>query len=337
MSRVQAGGTLRVLGAGMAVVTDLGRPRGSRFGVPVGGALDQGAARIANVLVANPPEAPLLETTATNLEFVCDVDLLVAVTGAPMRFTVDGVTRPLSEPVSVPVGSVVALADMTVGLRSYVAVHGSFEVPTLLGSCAPDTVLGFGSRLTPGDELRVRRAVAPIVNPWFAASLYRLRAPVSTVGRAVIDVTDGPDAAEFGDTMGRLFSGSYAVSPASNHIGLRLSGILPERQTSGEVLSRGVPVGAVEVPPGDELLVLHRGRGVTAGYPVLAVVTATSLDALAQARPGDEVTFSHISTVRAADRARAAHARIAALQDRVATAFAALGHDDLISTERTQP
>lgn len=337
MSGGETGGTLRVRQAGMAVVTDLGRPRGPRFGVPVGGALHQGAARVANVLVGNPPEAPLLETTATDLELVSDVDLLVAVAGAPMTFWVDGVARPLAEPVSVPAGSIVTLEGMTAGLRTYLAVHGSFEVPTLLGSCAPDTVLGFGRRLAAGDELRVHRAVTPVENPWFAASLYDLRAPVSPVGRSVVEVADGPDAAEFGDTAERLFAAPYIVGPASNHIGLRLGGRTPERQASGEVLSRGVPVGAVEVPPGDELLVLHRGRGVTAGYPVLAVVTATSLDTLAQARPGDEVTFSRVSTAHAVERARAAHVRVAALQDRVATVFAALGRHELIPNERTQP
>ncbi|MGB4777238.1 biotin-dependent carboxyltransferase family protein [Microbacterium sp.] len=332
MSAANGGGTLRVLFAGAAAVTDLGRPRGPRFGVPVGGALDQGSARVANVLVGNPPDAPLLEITAMNLEFVCDADILIAVAGAPMTLTVDGVARPLAEPVSVPAGSVVALRDMTAGLRTYVAAHGSFDVPMLLGSCAPDTVLGFGRRLQNGDELRVRRT-PPIVNPWFAAPLYRLHAPGSAIASPVIDVTDGPDAADFGATAARLFRGPYVVGPASNHIGLRLNGVVPERQTSGEVLSRGVPVGAVEVPPGDELLILHRGRGVTAGYPVMAVVTSTSLDALAQARPGDTVRFRRVSITHAVEDARAAHRRIAALQGRVAGVFAALGHEHLIPTQ----
>ena len=73
----------------------------------------------------------------------------------------------------------------------------------------------------------------------------------------------------------------------------------PSASLTSEVLSRGVPVGAIEVPSREELLVLHRGRGVTAGYPVLAVVTSRSLDLLAQARPGHTVTFRKTTVAEA--------------------------------------
>src|SRR5699024_10931659 len=56
---------------------------------------------------------------------------------------------------------------------------------------------------------------------------------------------------------------------------------------------RGVPMGAVEITPGDELVILNRGRGVTAGYPVIATVTGRSLDQLSQTVPGSPVSFQH--------------------------------------------
>lgn len=333
-----SGPTLRVTHAGSAVVTDLGRRRGPRYGVPTGGALDQRSASIANVLAGNAATAPLIEITALDLELVAEVDVLIAVAGAPMTLRVDDTVHPLGEPVSVRAGQTVSLQDMSAGLRTYLAVHGYFEVPRLLGSCAPDTVLGFGSRLAAGDELIVRVPVPPIVNPHFAAPLYRLdaHATVSLADPAVVEMTDGPDVHEFGDTVAHLFEEPYTVGAASNHIGLRLSGRMPQRQVAGEVLSRGVPVGAVEAPPGHELLVLHRGRGVTAGYPVLAVVTATSLDTLAQVRPGSRVSFRHVGVDRAVAAARAERSRLVALQERTASVFTALGHPLLSPLERNR-
>ena len=54
-------GGIHVQTASIAVVTDLGRTRGPAQGLPVNGALDQYSARVANILVANPEPAPLIE------------------------------------------------------------------------------------------------------------------------------------------------------------------------------------------------------------------------------------------------------------------------------------
>lgn len=329
-------GALTFTEAGATQVTDLGRQRGPRYGVPVNGALDQRSARIANILVGNAEAAPLLEITALDVEFVTDVDILLAVSGAAADLTVDGVGRPSNQPVSVRAGETVAVRHIQGGLRSYLAVRGSFDVPALLGSCAPDSVLGFGGRLASGSSIPVREATAPIFNDHFNAELYRLDAP-RPASDFTVDVTDGPDIADFAGTAERLFEEPYLVTPTSNHIGLRMAGPLPERRAQGEVLSRGVPVGAVEVPPGSELLVLHRGRGVTAGYPVLAVVTSASLDVLAQVRPGQRLRFRRVPAAAASARARAERVALDALRLRVQAVFAALDALSIATTGRTNP
>lgn len=329
-------GELTVIEAGSTQVTDLGRRRGPRYGVPVNGALDQRSARTANILVGNPDAAPVLEITALDVEFVADVDILIAVAGADGHLTVDGVVRPSNQPVSVRSGEAIALRQIQGGLRAYLAVRGSFDVPRLLDSCAPDSVLGFGGRLVAGATIALRHSTAPIFNAHFAAELYDLDAPRPAAG-FVVDVTDGPDIEDFAATADRLFAQPYLVTPKSNHIGLRMTGPLPERRTQGEVLSRGVPVGAVEVPPGDELLVLHRGRGVTAGYPVLAVVTPGSLDVLAQVRPGQHLRFRRLSAADAAARARAELVELEALRLRVRSVFDALDALSTLTTGRTHP
>ncbi|MBX7443885.1 MULTISPECIES: biotin-dependent carboxyltransferase family protein [unclassified Arthrobacter] len=311
---------------GNSVVTDLGRFRGPRFGLPVNGALDQFSARAANILAGNGDDAPLLEVTALDFRMRATTDLLIAVTGAPLRLTVGGRECQQWEPVSVQAGETIALRRMHGGLRAYIAVHGSVDAPVLLGSCAPDTVVGFGLRLAEGTELKTSRSVPPIRQPYFDLPLFRLGLTRPEFhSTAVVEVTDGPDVEEFGDTAELLYNTEYTVSGRSNHIGLRLGGALPERQSTAEVLSRGVPVGAVEVPSREELLVLHRGRGVTAGYPVLAVVTSRSLDVLAQARPGHKITFRRTSVTEATAKHRAALRELETLRSKVGTVFSLLG------------
>ena len=319
-------GSLVVLQPGHSVVTDLGRTKGPAFGLPVNGALDQYSAKAANILAGNEDNDPLLELTALDFRMRATTDLLIAVTGAPLDLSVGGRDCPQWEPVSVRAGETVAVRGIRTGLRAYIAVRGSFPAPTLLGSCAPDTVVGFGLKLIEGTELATQKTTAPISQPYYGLPLFRLglTKPDFTT-HPVIDVTDGPDVAEFGNTADLLFTSQYTVSPRSNHIGLRLGGALPERQLTSEVLSRGVPVGAIEVPSREELLVLHRGRGVTAGYPVLAVVTSRSLDVLAQVRPGHTITFRKTTVADATATHRAACLELDRLRSTIQTVLGLLG------------
>ncbi|MFI7062326.1 biotin-dependent carboxyltransferase family protein [Kribbella sp. NPDC050124] len=315
--------TLTVHRAGFTTVQDLGRLGRSRFGLPVNGALDQYSARVANILAGNNETAPLLEITALDFSCTPSVDVLIAVTGAPAELTVDGLPQPRWEPVVVRAGQTIRVTRIRYGVRAYLAVYGSVEAPALLGSCAPDTILGFGRTLTDNDELALGTALPLIDHPVFRIPVFRLGAELPTFGDSwTIDVTDGPDLHEFPDE--RLFRNEFTVTPQSNHIGLRMSGDVPRRAATGEVLSRGVPVGAVEVPTGDELLVLHRGRGVTAGYPVLAVVTSTGLSSLGQARPGHTIRFRRRTLAEAVAGYRSQRSSITALAQRVRTVFTTL-------------
>jgi biotin-dependent carboxylase-like uncharacterized protein len=315
-----------ILSAGMTVVTDLGRFNGPPLGFSVNGALDQYSARVANILVGNHENAPLLETTASRLSFAAEKDMLMAVTGAPTRIRVDQYSLPHHTPFSVRAGQVVTVDPSTLGVRSYLAVHGSFTVPMLLGSCAPDSMLGFGLRLEGNQRLACNSSQPPLKHPLFDLPLFQLGPVAAAIeDEPLIDVTDGPDIEEFGSTAGLLFQNPYVVSPRSNHVGLRLAGLLPRRTCTGEVLSRGVPVGAIEVPSTTELLVLHRGRGVTAGYPVLGVLTGSGLDAMAQVRPGQRVQFRPTTLEEASLAQLQRHVAMTHLRERTWDALRAHG------------
>jgi 5-oxoprolinase (ATP-hydrolysing) subunit C len=316
--------------APFAVVTDLGRIAGPTLGLATNGALDQYSAQVANILVANNVKDPLLEVTALGLRLrIHDAHLLIAVTGAELTFTVNGLRRAMWQPVMVGHGDVVEIASMTRGLRAYLSVHGSLDAPYLVGSCAPDTVIGFGLHLSKGDQFAVRTAIPMVANPYLGVSFFNFPTAPSTLDAIpTIYLTDGPDIEEFGTEAAALFGPKYTVSPVSNHIGLRLGGgPVPRRVRGGEILSRAVPIGAVEAPPGDELLILHRGRAVTAGYPVLGVVTSTSLDTLAQVRPGQQVRFQRTDVHSALSHKRGQDRKIQALVSRVRNAYTSLGID----------
>jgi 5-oxoprolinase (ATP-hydrolysing) subunit C len=333
---------ITVIEPGLSSIQDLGRRDGPRSGQMAGGAMDPYSARMANALVASDPDAALLELVAQDFAATADADLLVAVTGADADVTIDGHPQPQWEPVVWRAGTHLAIRHIRSGLRVYLAVHGALHCRRLLGSCAPDTVLGFGTAVGRGAVLTASVDCPAVVQPWFDIPFFRLGArPHPFCGWWNVDLTDGPDVAEFGGTARRLTDSDYTVGARSNHIGLRLRradrGPLPRRDVTNEVLSRGVPIGAVAVPDGDELLVLHRGRGVTAGYPVLAVVTSVGLSRLGQARPGDRVRFRQVSCAAAVADYRRHQAHIAEVCARVRTVYSSLGIPLHLSTSVNSP
>ena len=90
-------------------------------------------------------------------------------------------------------------------------------------------------------------------------------------------------------------------------------------------------IGAVEVAPSGELIILLRGRLVTAGYPVVAVLTKGSIDKVSKARAGDQITISLIEMSKAQLELQEIEGKIANTKTRVENAFRSRGWEALLS------
>jgi allophanate hydrolase subunit 2 len=118
-----------------------------------------------------------------------------------------------------------------------------------------------------------------------------------------VAVLRGPHADRFADPL-TFLSGTYRVSDRSDRAGVRLSG--PELSTSGgEILSYGLLPGAVQVPRGGEPIVALADAGTTGGYPVIAVVCAADIGTVAQAIPGESLSFYEVDRAAALESLRA--------------------------------
>ncbi|MBA3780914.1 MAG: biotin-dependent carboxyltransferase family protein [Nocardioides sp.] len=277
--------TLRVVDAGaLTTVQDRGRFGLAHLGVPRAGALDGPAAELANRLVGNSFDAALLETTFSGISFDAGRALVVAVTGARCIVRVDGRSVALAEPVSVRSGARVEIGPAVDGVRSYVSVAGGIHVAPVLGSRSTDTLAWVGPPVVcDADVLPVGRPVGDPVG----VDLDPRRRPAP-----VLRLLPGPHGDWFqGDVLARLDGTSYDVATESNRIGLRLSGPRIARPGAGELPSEGMVLGAVQVPPSGQPVVLLHDHPVTGGYPVVAVLHPDDLPVCAQARPGDVLTL----------------------------------------------
>ncbi len=283
--------TLTVLRPGpLALLQDAGRRGHAADGVGRSGAADRAAHARANLLVGNPPEATAIEVTLGGLAVRADRDLVVAVTGAPAPADVDGV--PVDHDAALPLaaGRTLRLRSPKVGLRSYLAVAGGIAVPPMLGSASTDTLSGLGpATLIMGTELPIG-AAAPVPSRSQLPDPAPLGEPVTA-----LRVIFGPRDDWFTEP-GALTIGEWQVSPHSNRVGLRLDRTGPHqpalrRRREGEIPSEGMVLGAIQVPPSGQPVLLLADHPLTGGYPVVAVVLDDDIDRAAQLRPGQRLRF----------------------------------------------
>ena len=150
-------GELEVLATGpLVLVEDAGRPGLAVLGVPRSGGADPRALRAANRLVGNRAGAAVLEVVLGGLVVRFLATTAIALVGAAVQATLDGVPVPLDRAVRAPAGATLRLAVPLTGLRTWLAVRGGVAEPPVLGSRSTDVLSGLGpAPVQPGDRLSI--------------------------------------------------------------------------------------------------------------------------------------------------------------------------------------
>lgn len=305
---------LAVLKPGLlTTVQDQGRPGLQRYGIPVGGAVDAFAVRVANALVGNDDGAAVLEMALLGPELRAEGDGLVALGGSGLEMKVDGQPVPSDRPVAVGAGEVLAFNPARTGARAWLAVAGGIDVPVIQGSRSTyvrGRMGGFEGRpLIAGDVLATGAA-----SEWAERLRRRLRAEgqrqaawsvrPETLGptnhSAGVRLMRGPEWPLFTpQSQHTLFNTSYAVTKDADRMGTRLEGAALALQAPREEISSGMNVGIIQVPPSGQPIVLLVGRQSVGGYPRIAAVATVDLGRLAQFKSGDRTTFREVTVAQA--------------------------------------
>jgi len=278
---------IKVLRAGLlTTVQDLGR-RGHRGeGVPLGGAMDVFALRVANLLVGNPEDAAGLEITMAAPELEFSEEALIAVCGA------DFGTIPSWQPVAVRAGERLRFGPCLRGFRGCLALSGGVDVPWVLGGRGTYLPANFGGlegrALRDGDVLRTGSGRRRVLAGWHLDA--RILPAYSNA--PTVRIVRGAQGNEFGKTLEKSV---FRISPQSDRMGLRLDGPRLERSSSSELASSAVVPGTVQVPPDGSPIVVMADAQTLGGYPQVAHAIGVDQPLLAQLRPGDHVSFREVS------------------------------------------
>ena len=288
--------SLLVESAGLqTTVQDLGRPGFGPEGVSASGAADPVALRLGNLLVENQPGVAGLELTLVGGSFVFPDGAVIALTGADLGATVNG--RPLEMWAShtLEPGTKLMFGATRNFARGYLAIAGGIQVDPFLGSASTHVLSGLGGfegrALRKGDRLRIGKASKKVRRRRITlAALYAFKP------RKVLRVTEGPQADWFSEAAKRIFYRDvFRVSEESDRVGLRLEGTALDGSPAREMITEGVSLGAVQVTPSGQPIILFVEQQTTGGYPKIANIIAADLHRIGQLRPRAEIRFQRTS------------------------------------------
>jgi antagonist of KipI len=304
--------TIRVVTGGLqTTVQDLGRIGYQSEGVPVGGAMDRTALRLANLSVGNDEGAAVLEASLIGPALTFDSDAVVALAGADMEATIDGHAVPVWHAIGIRSGSTLRFGRPKTGCRTYVAVGGGISATPVFGSRSTYLRAKFGGHegrsLKPGDVLETG---TPSLTSRGIARALRTENGATNVARWSVATTVRPHYSD--DVVARLVGGAHVnmltapsrdalggatfrVSSSSDRMGYRLEGATLSLRQPLELLSEGVTFGTVQLPPGGAPIVLMADAQTTGGYPRVGEVASVDLPLIAQLKPGDRLRFRLIS------------------------------------------
>ena len=274
---------LHVVRAGMfTTVQDLGRTGHRAEGVPLSGAADALALRLANLLVGNPETAAGLEFTLIGPELEFAHDSIVALAGGQPG------DLPCWQPFVVRSGTRLKVGPLRNGCRGYLAVAGGIEVPPVLGSRSTYVRAGFGGlsgrRLRDGDTLPVPATERTLAGHWHIDE----RILPAYTEAPTLRIVPGAQAGDFDPGW---MDGEFEVRSQSDRMGVRLAGSPLIRRNARELTSAPVAPGTVQVPPDGQPIVLLADAQTIGGYPQVAHVIAFDLPLMAQVKPGGRVRF----------------------------------------------
>ena len=283
----------------LTTVQDLGREGFGPMGVSISGAADPISLRIGNRLVGNPENVAGLEMTLLGGTFVFPDGAIVALAGSDFGARLDDAKVDVGTSIQVHPGQTLRLGPTRSGARCYLCVRGGIVVPPFLHSASTHILSGLGGfegrALRSGDVLHIGSASETFRKRTIAPHLSEHLFP-----RKVLRVTSGPQLEWFSQSFQNSFySATYRLSEQCDRMGLRLEGVPISQPNHRAMITEGVSLGAIQVPPAGSPIILFVEQQTTGGYPKIANVISADFHCLGQLRPRDEIRFELV-TLKAA-------------------------------------
>lgn len=339
---------LKIIKAGvLATLQDAGRTGWRRYGIARGGAMDEFALRVANIIIGNDEREAAIEITLGGFVARFESDALIALGGGEFEAMINDCVCQAWRPVFVEKGSTLEARKCVTGARVVLAVAGGFRLETILGSCSAmrhaDLDWLPARALRGDDELVLREmnrlnkrllqtlesnpklisdeAEPKMISPSsHIASTWRVSDKILPrySNSAVLRVVRGREFELLNEaSRTAFFDAGFDVTKETDRTGSRLRGAAINLTEPYEMISEAVTNGTLQVTPNGELIALQAEHHTTGGYPRAAHVITVDLPLLGQLKAGDTVRFRETTIEQSHELFMARERAIAQLKHRV--------------------
>jgi biotin-dependent carboxylase-like uncharacterized protein len=273
---------------------DKGRNNLYHIGIPFSGAMDNRNFLLANKLVGNKLDSPVIEFAYQGplLKFNGD-KITITVTG-DVIFKLNKKNKEIEgrcyETYQLENGDEINILSTNKSVYGYLAISGEIDLKLQWGSCSINTKANIGSndgkKLTNEQKINIRKINLNQKNK----KINYLNSKIENI--RVIKGTNFDYFSEEGKKI--FFEKEFIVSKLSDRMGVRLEGPKIENIVNTNIKSEGLLKGVIQVPADGNPIIMLSDHGTIGGYPKIGVVASVDYDRLVQISPGSKIKFKEI-------------------------------------------
>ena len=273
---------------------DQGRKNLYHIGIPFSGAMDTRNYLLANKLVSNHIEAPVLEFAYQGPLLKYSGEKINIVVTGNVNFSIKRNNKIINgicyQTYILENGDELDITSTNKSVYGYLAVGGEFDLKYQWSSCSTNTKANIGAN--DGKKLEINQKI----------SLLRINKNLSSkkldyVNTRIenIRVIKGTNFDYFSVEGKKIFfEKEFTISKLSDRMGMRLEGPKIENIVNTNIKSEGLIRGVIQVTADGNPIIMLSDHGTIGGYPKIGVVISADYDKLVQLTPGTKIKFEEV-------------------------------------------
>ena len=273
---------------------DDGRNNLYHIGIPFSGAMDKRNYILANSLLGNKIDKPVIEFAyqgplikykGEKISFVITGDVIFKL--IKKEIVIDGNCY---ENYTIEDGDQIDIVSTNKSVYGYLAISGEFDLKFQWGSSSIYTKANIGSNK--GKKLQNNEKI-DIIN--INSNLVKKKLNYINTRIERIRVIKGTNFDYFSDEGKKtFFDKEFTVSKLSDRMGMRLEGPKIKNNVDTNIRSEGLIKGVIQIPADGNPIIMLSDHGTIGGYPKIGVVISADYDKLVQLSPGSKIKFQEI-------------------------------------------